>query len=176
MNMKAFKSYEAPRTYGLRVNTAKSAVTNSNGSSCSRSPDSVDLQWIFLSGRCPSILLSTLSGRTFLSAGTKCHDTGILSSSHSGENVLDLCAAPGGKATALGAMLNGSGLLVANDISASRARALLRNIELFGITNAFVTNETPAHLGKHFPEFFHKILLDAPCSGRHVSQRRSACT
>ena len=67
-----------------------------------------------------------------------------------GENVLDLCAAPGGKATALGAMLNGSGLLVANDISASRARALLRNIELFGITNAFVTNETPAHLGKHF--------------------------
>lgn len=35
------------------------------------------------SGRCPSILLSTLSGRTFLSAGTKCHDTGILSSSHS---------------------------------------------------------------------------------------------
>ena len=45
--------------------------------------DSVDLQWIFLSGRCPSIFLSTLSGRTFLSAGTKCHDTGILSSSHS---------------------------------------------------------------------------------------------
>ena len=74
------KSYEAPRTYGLRVNTAKI--------SCDDRPvpghsDSVDLQWIFLSGRCPSILLSTLSGRTFLSAGTKCHDTGILSSSHS---------------------------------------------------------------------------------------------
>ena len=91
-----------------------------------------------------------------------------------GENVLDLCAAPGGKATALGAMLNGSGLLVANDISASRARALLRNIELFGITNAFVTNETPAHLGKHFPEFFHKILLDAPCSGEGMFRKEEA--
>lgn len=78
------KSYEAPRTYGLRVNTAKIScdeferIVPFPGHS-----DSVDLQWIFLSGRCPSILLSTLSGRTFLSAGTKCHDTGILSSSHS---------------------------------------------------------------------------------------------
>lgn len=91
-----------------------------------------------------------------------------------GENVLDLCAAPGGKATALGAMLNGSGLLVANDISSSRTRALLRNIELFGITNAFVTNETPAHLKDRFPEFFHKILLDAPCSGEGMFRKEEA--
>ena len=69
------KSYEAPRTYGLRVNTAKI--------SCDEFERIVPFQWIFLSGRCPSIFLSTLSGRTFLSAGTKCHDTGILSSSHS---------------------------------------------------------------------------------------------
>ena len=91
-----------------------------------------------------------------------------------GENVLDLCAAPGGKATALGAMLNGSGLLVANDISSSRTRALLRNVELFGITNAFVTNETPAHLKDRFPEFFHKILLDAPCSGEGMFRKEEA--
>ena len=84
------KSYEAPRTYGLRVNTAKI--------SCDEFERIVPfpvtpIPWIsngyfypskvFLSGRCPSIFLSTLSGRTFLSAGTKCHDTGILSSSHS---------------------------------------------------------------------------------------------
>ena len=43
------------------------------------------------------------------------------------DRVLDLCAAPGGKATALGAKLAGEGLLVANDISASRAKALLKN-------------------------------------------------
>ena len=91
-----------------------------------------------------------------------------------GENILDLCAAPGGKATALGAMLNGSGLLVANDISSSRTRALLRNIELFGIANAFVTNETPAHLKDRFPEFFHKILLDAPCSGEGMFRKEDA--
>ena len=67
-----------------------------------------------------------------------------------GDYVLDLCAAPGGKATALGASLNGEGLLVANDISASRARALLRNIELFGISNVFVANEKPEKLAKLF--------------------------
>lgn len=47
-----------------------------------------------------------------------------------GDFVLDLCAAPGGKATELSSKLNGSGLLVANDISNSRAKGLLKNLEL----------------------------------------------
>lgn len=91
-----------------------------------------------------------------------------------GDKVLDLCAAPGGKATAAGAALKGEGLLVANDISTSRARALLRNLELFGIPNIFVTNETPAKLTKAFPEFFDKIILDAPCSGEGMFRKEEA--
>ena len=47
-----------------------------------------------------------------------------------GDRVLELCAAPGGKATALGAKLQGQGILVANDISASRCKALLKNLEV----------------------------------------------
>ena len=91
-----------------------------------------------------------------------------------GDYVLDLCAAPGGKATAAGAALMGEGLLVANDISTSRARALLRNLELFGIPNVFVANETPEKLTKAFPEFFHKIILDAPCSGEGMFRKEEA--
>ena len=49
-----------------------------------------------------------------------------------GDFVLDLCAAPGGKATELGSRLKGKGMLVANDISNSRAKALLKNLELAG--------------------------------------------
>ena len=49
-----------------------------------------------------------------------------------GDRVLDLCAAPGGKSTELGARLKGRGMLVSNDISYSRARALLKNLELVG--------------------------------------------
>lgn len=91
-----------------------------------------------------------------------------------GEYILDMCAAPGGKATALGAALKGHGLLVANDISTSRARALLRNIELFGIPNSFVTSTAPKDLVPCFPEFFHKIILDAPCSGEGMFRKDEA--
>lgn len=91
-----------------------------------------------------------------------------------GERVLDLCAAPGGKATELGAALQGEGLLVANDINTARARALLRNLELFGISNSFVTNEPPYVLAERFPEFFHKIMVDAPCSGEGMFRKNPA--
>lgn len=91
-----------------------------------------------------------------------------------GERVLDLCAAPGGKATELGAALQGEGLLVANDINTARAKALLRNLELFGISNSFVTNEPPYVLAERFPEFFHKIMVDAPCSGEGMFRKNPA--
>ncbi|MBS6195345.1 MAG: RsmB/NOP family class I SAM-dependent RNA methyltransferase [Clostridiales bacterium] len=89
----------------------------------------------------------------------------------SGDFVLDLCAAPGGKATELGARLQGKGLLVANDISNSRAKALLKNLELMGIPNIYVTSEDPARLLEHLPEFFDKILVDAPCSGEGMFRK-----
>lgn len=88
-----------------------------------------------------------------------------------GDMVLDLCAAPGGKSTELGVKLKGQGMLVSNDISNSRAKALLKNLELFGIPNICVTSETPEKLAGIFPEFFDKILVDAPCSGEGMFRR-----
>lgn len=88
-----------------------------------------------------------------------------------GDRVLDLCAAPGGKATAAGALLNGSGILVANEIVKSRADILSDNIERFGIKNAVVTNETPQRLAEKYPHFFDKIIVDAPCSGEGMFRK-----
>ena len=88
-----------------------------------------------------------------------------------GDKVLDLCAAPGGKATALGAALCGDGLLVANEISGSRASILSQNIERMGIPNAVVTSESPAALARRFPAFFNKIVVDAPCSGEGMFRK-----
>ncbi len=77
--------------------------------------------------------------------------------------VLDLCAAPGGKTTQIGARMNNEGLLVANEIIAKRARILSENVERMGLTNTLVTNESPARLSEHFPAFFDAIIVDAPC-------------
>ena len=60
-----------------------------------------------------------------------------------GDRVLDLCAAPGGKSTELAAKLAGTGVLFSNDISNSRAKALLKNLEMFGAGNICVTSEAP---------------------------------
>lgn len=87
------------------------------------------------------------------------------------DRVLDLCAAPGGKATELAARLGGKGLLVANDISNSRAKGLLKNLELFGQGNILVTSESPERLASYFPQFFDKILVDAPCSGEGMFRK-----
>ena len=168
--------YDEPRHYGLRVNTAKISVEDF----LKIAPWPLEpVPWIhngfYYDGDNiqPSKHPYYFAGLYYLQEPSAMTPASCLPVTP-GENVLDLCAAPGGKATALGAMLNGSGLLVANDISSSRTRALLRNVELFGITNAFVTNETPAHLKDRFPEFFHKILLDAPCSGEGMFRKEDA--
>ena len=88
-----------------------------------------------------------------------------------GDRVLDLCAAPGGKSTELAAKLNGKGVLVSNDISATRAKALLKNLGVFGIKNTLITSETPKNLSDVFKGYFNKILVDAPCSGEGMFRK-----
>lgn len=88
-----------------------------------------------------------------------------------GDKVLDLCAAPGGKTTQVLAKLNQTGVLISNDISASRTQALLKNVENFGARNTIITNETPERLASKLPGYFDKILIDAPCSGEGMFRK-----
>lgn len=91
-----------------------------------------------------------------------------------GERVLDLCAAPGGKSTQLAGMLRGRGLLVCNEYHPGRARILSQNIERMGVSNALVLNETPERLARRFPGWFHRVLVDAPCSGEGMFRKEAA--
>jgi NOL1/NOP2/sun family putative RNA methylase len=88
-----------------------------------------------------------------------------------GDLVLDLCAAPGGKATELASRLQGEGMLVANDVSATRAKALLKNLSIWGAVNCCVTGETPEKLLQSFGCCFDRILVDAPCSGEGMFRK-----
>ena len=91
-----------------------------------------------------------------------------------GMKVLDVCAAPGGKSTELAAKLAGTGVLFSNDISNSRAQALLKNLELFGVKNAVILSEDPLKLEPRFQHYFDRILIDAPCSGEGMFRKEPA--
>ena len=88
-----------------------------------------------------------------------------------GERVLDLCAAPGGKTTQLAAAMQGEGVLIANEIDYDRAKILSQNVERLGLKNCAVTKASPAQLAELFPEYFDKILVDAPCSGEGMFKK-----
>ncbi len=91
-----------------------------------------------------------------------------------GENICDLCAAPGGKTTQIAARMGGEGFLLCNEINPKRAKILGRNIERMGVANALVTNEHPENLAKKYPGMFHRVLVDAPCSGEGMFRKEEA--
>jgi 16S rRNA C967 or C1407 C5-methylase (RsmB/RsmF family)/NOL1/NOP2/fmu family ribosome biogenesis protein len=88
-----------------------------------------------------------------------------------GQRVLDLAAAPGGKATHIAALLAGEGVLVANEVVPSRVKPLGENLERWGATNAVITNEEPARLADCLGPAFDRVLLDAPCSGEGMFRK-----
>lgn len=165
-------SFSEPRIYGLRVNTAKITVEDF----LAISPFALTpVPWIrngfyYSGGDQPAKHPYYFAGLYYLQEPSAMTPADVLPVD-AGDKVLDLCAAPGGKSTELGAKLNGTGLLVSNDISASRAKALLKNIEMFGIANVLVTCEYPEKLAAVFPGFFDKILVDAPCSGEGMFRK-----
>ena len=166
------ESYDQPRRFGLRVNTAK--ITPEEFEKISPF-HLTPIPWIpggyyytqeDQAARHPHYF----AGLYYLQEPSAMTPASVMDV-EPGQKVLDLCAAPGGKATALGAKLKGDGVLVANDISATRARALLKNIEVFGIPNSYVTNASPEKLSQIFPEYFDRVLVDAPCSGEGMFRK-----
>lgn len=91
-----------------------------------------------------------------------------------GERVLDLCAAPGGKATQIAGRMQGRGFLLANETVGERAKILSQNVERMGVCNCVVCSEKPERLSAFFPAFFDRILVDAPCSGEGMFRKEDA--
>lgn len=166
------KSYEEPRNFGLRVNTGKISPEEfvRIAPFHLRKIPWVENGFYYEEQDAPSRHPFYYAGLYYLQEPSAMTPASRLPV-EPGERVLDLCAAPGGKATELGARLKGRGLLTANDISASRAKALLKNVEVFGIPNSFLVNEVPARISGRFEAFFDKVLVDAPCSGEGMFRK-----
>lgn len=89
-----------------------------------------------------------------------------------GEWVIDLAAAPGGKATHLAALMGGEGLLVANDVNRPRAGILAQNLERWGATQVAITAAPVERLAEQWAGLFDRVLLDAPCSGEGMFRKQ----
>ena len=88
-----------------------------------------------------------------------------------GDYILDLCAAPGGKTTQAAAKLDGTGLIVSNEIVEKRSKILAENVARLGFKNVVVTNESPGKLEEKYEGFFDKVIVDAPCSGEGMFRK-----
>lgn len=169
-----FQSYEEDYSQGLRLNRTKVSPDKWEG----LSPVSMDrIPWIdngyyfddekFQATRHPFYY----AGLYYIQEPSAQTPANLLQIER-GDKILDLCAAPGGKSTELAAKLDGSGVLVSNDVSATRAKALVKNLGVFGIKNSLITSETPENLASVFHSYFDKILVDAPCSGEGMFRKQ----
>ncbi len=86
------------------------------------------------------------------------------------EKILDMCAAPGGKATQIASLIDNQGTVVANDSSSKRMKSLHANVYRTGSACIVATNRD----GRQLPgrEKYDRILVDAPCSGEGDRARR----
>jgi len=84
-----------------------------------------------------------------------------------GERVLEIAAAPGGKATYISQLMENTGICVANDKNKFRLDSLVSSIHRLGIENSIVTNFDGSFF-HHKMKGFDKVLLDAPCTGTGI--------
>lgn len=85
-------------------------------------------------------------------------------------NILDLCAAPGGKSTHIASLMPEGSLLVSNEINRTRANILAENLIKWGNENVIVSNNDSSAF-KNIEEAFDVIVADVPCSGEGMFRK-----
>lgn len=90
-----------------------------------------------------------------------------------GERVLDLCAAPGGKATHLAALMQGKGQVTACDIYPHKLKLIEENARRLELPTIQTELQDGTVFRPDWSERFDRVLVDAPCSGLGVMRRRA---
>jgi 16S rRNA (cytosine1407-C5)-methyltransferase len=88
------------------------------------------------------------------------------------DKVLDLCSAPGSKTTQMSELMRNKGTLIVNEIQLDRIKALIYNLDRLNIINTGVIHSKGELLSKYYLNYFDKILVDAPCSGLGIMQKK----
>jgi len=167
------KSYDEPKTTGLRVNTlkiSKEDLLNLNLYNLDQIPWAKEGFYYNEEVDRPGKSPLHEAGAYYLQEPSAMSVVPKLDVQE-GEKILDMCAAPGGKSTYILSKLNNTGLLVSNEINPTRIRALGENLERFGAKNCIITNTDSNNLRKVFTGYFDKIVIDAPCSGQGMFRK-----
>lgn len=93
------------------------------------------------------------------------------------QKILDLCAAPGGKSTLLISIMGNNSSFTANEVIKSRVAPLRENILKWGNHNVQVTNKDSKEIASYCQysgEYYHFVLVDAPCSGEGMFRKERA--
>lgn len=88
------------------------------------------------------------------------------------EKILDMCAAPGSKTTHIADLTRNNSTIIANEIEVSRTNSLRNVVEQFGATSVKIGISDGRDFGKKYPDYFDRVLLDAPCSGEGMIYMR----
>ncbi|EMD42424.1 proliferating-cell nucleolar antigen p120, putative [Entamoeba histolytica KU27] len=169
---------EAPRPVTIRVNTLKSRRRELAQKLINRGVNVDMIEWsksglVVYDSQVPiGATPEYLAGQYILQSSSSWVSV-IALAPQPNEKILDMCAAPGGKTTHIAALMKDTGVLVANDISKDRLKAVIGNVHRLGITNTIITNcdghEFPKVMGQ-----FDRVLVDAPCTGLGIISRDAA--
>ena len=163
------KANEIPLTPSIRVNSLKIEVQILENRLKAKGFKLEPINWIshgFNVIKAPNSLGSThefLQGYYYLQSVATMIPPLVLQPAP-GETVIDMCAAPGGKATHLAQIMNNEGNLILIERNLKRIPALETNIRRMGVMNSIIINEDAVNLSK-MNLMADKILLDAPCTG-----------
>ncbi|PRR78978.1 Ribosomal RNA small subunit methyltransferase B [Clostridium liquoris] len=87
-------------------------------------------------------------------------------------NVMDLCSAPGGKATHISEIINNTGKVLAFDIHENKLSLIKENAYRLGITNIFLDTMDATLYNHKFEETADRVLIDVPCSGLGIIRKK----
>lgn len=171
-----FTALEQAPVTGLRVNTNKLSIQDFQGL---LGLDLEPVPW------CPAgfVLQDQLSGKHPLHAAGLFYfqEPSAMAVAEAlqpkaGERVIDLAAAPGGKSTHLVSLTQNKSVVIANEVTRNRVKALSENLERWGSHHAVITQQALDKL-QAWQHSFDRVLLDAPCSGEGMFRKsREALT
>ncbi|WP_339277289.1 RsmB/NOP family class I SAM-dependent RNA methyltransferase [Paenibacillus sp. FSL W8-0426] len=166
-------SYQQPRTHGLRFNSLK--ATPERLQQVTELFSLTPVPWCesgyyYDENQRPGKHAYHAAGLYYIQEPSAMSAVEMLNP-QSGETILDLAAAPGGKTTHIASLIQDRGLLISNEIHPARAKILAENVERMGLASVVVTCAAPGELAARFPATFDRIMLDAPCSGEGMFRK-----